>query len=88
MATINKVRFYSYKDLREFAENSKFNTFHVYYYGFYDGETGEDPHGVLHSVDSLIDFLKDDEIIRYRETMGHSIICFGGGIDPVEVITA
>ena len=73
--TRTETRLFSFEDLRKFAEETGMNVFHVYYYGFDDGETGEDPHGVLYDVESLIEFLRNDTDYYY-ETVGHLIVCF------------
>lgn len=85
--TTTEIRLFSFEEIRNYAESVNMTVCHVYYYGFDDGETGEDPHGVLHTVDSLIEFLRNDVDYNY-EICGHMLIIFDDNENAHIVITA
>ena len=85
--TASETRLFSYQEIRDFAEKVHMTACHVYYYGFYTGETGEDPHGVLHTADELIDFLMNDIIDNYT-TLGHLLVIYGEDDNGILAITA
>ena len=85
--TTTEIRLYSFEEIRNFAESVNMTVCHVYYYGFEDEETGEDPHGVLHTVDSLIEFLRNDVDYNYYE-IGHMLVIYDDHGNSHIVITA
>ena len=87
MTTATETRLFSYQEIRDFAEKVHMTACHVYYYEFSDGETGEDPHGVLNTPDELINFLMTD-IVDCYETLGHLLVFFGEDNNVNLVITA
>ena len=86
--TATMKRFFSYKEIRDYAEFIGMTECRIHYFDFAEGAS-EDPHGQVFSIDALIDFLKADNLYEQGiEDLAHELIFFNANGFVSEALTA